>query len=57
MENLIEELKVFMADNDFTIEDIAKKIDRNPRTILRFLHNEIKPHFRTEYRIRKLIRG
>lgn len=55
MNDLVEELKIFMADNDFTIENIAKKINRTPRTVWRFLHKEVKPQSRTEYRIRRLI--
>lgn len=55
MNNLSEKLKIFMAEKDLTIEDIAKKIERNPRTIWLFLHNKVKPHSRTEYRIRQLI--
>lgn len=56
MNELRERLKIFMAEHDFTIEDIAKKIERSPKTIWQFLHNKVKPHSRTEYRIRKLIK-
>lgn len=55
MIELIEQLKIFMAEHDLTIKDVAKRIERNPRTIWQFLHGKVKPHSRTEYRIRKLI--
>lgn len=55
MEQLIKQLKIFMAENDFTIEDIGKQIERHPKTVWQFLHQKVKPHFRTEYRIRKLL--
>lgn len=57
MDDLIEKLKVFMAHYDLTIQDIAKRINRNPWTVWRFLNKKTKPHSRTEYRIRKLIEG
>ena len=56
MESIIEQLKIFMAERDLTIENIATLIDRSPRTVWQFLHQKVKPHSRTEYRIRKLIR-
>ena len=57
MNELIEQLKIFMAENDLTIEDIAKKIKRNPKTVWQFLNSKVKPHSRTEYRIRKLVKN
>lgn len=55
MDELREKLKIFMAHYDFTIQDIAKRIKRDPRTVWLFLNNKTKPHPRTEYRIRELV--
>ena len=55
MNKLKEQLKVFMAEHDLTIEEVAKRIGRNPRTIWQFLNDKVDPHFQTKYRIKKLI--
>lgn len=55
MDELREKLKIFMAHYDLTIKDIAKRINRTPWTVWRFLNNKTKPHLRTEYKIRELV--
>jgi len=55
MEELREKLKMFMAENDLTLEQVARSINRETRTIWRFLHGVGRPNIRTEYRIRKLV--
>ena len=55
MNETVEKLKIFMAERDLTIQEIATLIDRNPKTIWQFLHQKVKPHDRTFYKIKKLI--
>ena len=55
MDEIVEKLKQFMADYDLTIDDIARKINRNPRTIWLFLHQKVKPQDRTLYKIKRLL--
>jgi len=57
MNELIEKLKFFMAEKDLTIQDVATLINKHPKTVWQFLHQKVKPHSRTEYRIKKLIEG
>jgi transcriptional regulator with XRE-family HTH domain len=54
MEDLKEKLKEYMAAKDITLEAVAAKIGRNPKTVWRFLH-DYPMHFRTLYRIRRLV--
>ncbi len=54
MNELVEKLKFFMADKDLTIHDVALLIKKDPKTIWQFLHQKVKPHDRTIYKIRKL---
>jgi len=55
MEKLRERLKFFMAKYGLSIEDVAKKIGKDPKTIWHFLHDKGKPQIQTEYRIRALV--
>ena len=55
MDKLVEELKFCMAENDLTIRDVAIYIKRDPKTIWQFLHQKVKPHDRTTYKIKKLL--
>lgn len=55
MNDLVEKLKFFMADRDLTIQDVADRIKRNPRTVWQFLNEKVKPHDRTVYKIKKLL--
>jgi len=55
-DTLREELKFFMAERDLTIQDVADRIKRNPRTVGQFLNGKVKPHDRTIYKIRKLLK-
>jgi len=55
LNELIEKLKIFMAQHDLTLQDVAKKINRDPKTVWLFLHNQVRPHSTTEYRIRDLV--
>jgi len=55
MNNLVEKLKFFMAERDLTIQDVANRIKRNPRTVWQFLNEKVKPHDRTVYKIKKLL--
>lgn len=55
LDKLREKLKIFMASYDLTIQDIARRIKRDQRTIWLFLHKVGNPNSRTEYRIRELI--
>jgi len=55
-DTLREELKFFMAERDLTIQDVADRIKRNPRTVGQFLNGKVKPHDRTIYKIKKLLR-
>jgi len=55
MNETIENLKAFMAERDLTIKEIATLVNRNPKTIWLFLHQKVKPHDRTLYKIKKLI--
>ena len=54
-DTLREELKLFMTDRDLTIQDVADRIKRNPRTVWQFLNEKVKHHDRTTYRIRELL--
>lgn len=55
MEDLKEKLKEYMAARDLTLLEVAIKIGRNPRTVWRFLNDEGPVHFRTLYRIKRLV--
>lgn len=55
MDKLVEELKFCMAENNLTIKDVAIYIRKDPVTIWRFLHQKVKPHDRTTYKIKKLL--
>ena len=55
MNETVEKLKIFMADRDLTIQKIATLIDRSPKTVWQFLHQKVKSHDRTLYKIKKLI--
>jgi len=55
MDELRKKLRIFMAKYDFTIQDIAKRIKRDPRTIWLFLHDKVTPNSRTEIRLRELV--
>lgn len=55
MKKLREQLKYFMAEHGLSVEEIAKRIDKDPGTIRNFLKNQTKPHIQTEYRIRALL--
>jgi len=55
VDKLVEELKFCMAENDLTIRDVAIYIKRDPKTIWQFLHQKVKPHDRTTYKIKKLL--
>lgn len=55
MDELIEKLKFFMAERDLTIQDLATLVNKHPKTIWQFLHQKVKPHDRTLYKIKKLI--
>ena len=55
MDKLIEKLKFFMAEKDLTIQDVAILINKQPKTIWQFLHQKVKPHDRTLYKIKKLL--
>jgi transcriptional regulator with XRE-family HTH domain len=48
-------LRAYMGEKDLTIEAVAKKLKRNPRTVWAILHGINVPHDRTLYRIKKLI--
>lgn len=54
LNDLREKLRIFMGENDFTLDDIAEKVGRNRMTIHRFLKGAIIPNDRTLYRIKKL---
>ena len=55
MDKLIEKLKFFMAERDLTIQDVAILINKQPKTVWQFLHQKVKPHDTTLYKIKKLI--
>jgi len=55
MNELVEKLKFFMAERDLTIQDVADRIKRNPRTVWQFLNEKVKSHDRTVYKIKKLL--
>ena len=52
---LREELKSFMAKNKLTIQDVAGRIKKNPRTVWEFLSDRVKSHDRTLYGIKELL--
>ncbi len=55
MNELVEKLKFCMAENDLTIKDVAIYTKRDPLTIWQFLHQRVKPHDKTIYKIKKLL--
>ena len=57
MERIIKQLKLYMAENDLTVVEIAKLVNRHPQTIYKFLKGEITPTFQTLYQIKKLLKG
>lgn len=54
-DELIKKLKAFMAKKNLTIEEISVLIEKDPKTVWQFLHQKVKPHDRTIYRIKKLV--
>jgi len=52
---LREELKSFMAKNKLTIQDVAGRINKNPRTVWEFLSDRVKSQDRTLYGIKELL--
>jgi transcriptional regulator with XRE-family HTH domain len=48
-------LEVYMNENDYTLDDIAKRINRNRLTIHRFLRGKSIPRSQTIYQIKKLV--
>jgi len=52
---LREELKSFMARNKLTIQDVAGRINKNPRTVWEFLSDRVKSQDRTLYGIKELL--
>lgn len=48
-------LEIYMNENDYTLDDIAEKINRNRLTVHRFLRSKTIPRSQTVYQIRKLI--
>jgi len=55
MEKIIERLKFFKAERNLTIEEIAKLIDKDPKTVWQFLNQKTRPHSNTLYKIKKLL--
>jgi len=54
LNELRQNLKIYMGEKDFTLNDIAEKVGRNRMTIHRFLKGAIIPRDQTLYRIKKL---
>ena len=55
MNELVEKLKLFMEEKHLSIHDVAILIKKNPSTVWKFLHQKVKPHDRTIYKIKKLL--
>ena len=53
---LREELKIFMAEKDLTIKDVAGLIKRDSCTVWKFLHKKVKSQDGTVYKIKELVR-
>ena len=54
---LREELKIHMAKNNLTIQDVAELTEKNSSTIWKFLLGKVKSQDRTIYSIKNLIAG
>jgi len=52
---LVEKLKIFMAEKELTIYDVAKLIKRDPKTVFQFLSKKVNPQDRTIYKIKELV--
>lgn len=52
---LVEKLKIFMAEKELTIQNVAKLIKKDRKTVWQFLQGKVKPQDRTVYKIKELV--
>lgn len=52
---LVERLKICMAEKDLTIQNVAKLINKDRKTVWQFLQRKVKPQDRTVYKIKELV--
>jgi len=57
LDRLVERLKYYMAENNLSIGDVAKLLNRPYPTVRAFLLRKTNPQIRMVYAVKKLLNG